>query len=178
MNPSSLRGKYLILPHQLLSLHFFLSDVHSLGHKRHCRYRDCLCLKCEETKKRQEYMADMQYIKRNGKAEEARLGKRADMIAIFNERMKNKQSKKKITETEGTEMAKRDKNPEQSASFEFTDSNMPEIQDMLRYFRNELDITDEDDILYHSLVALLQDMDQSDTKPIHEYILNVYRGLN
>lgn len=42
-------------------------------------------------------MADMQYIKRNGKAEEARLGKRADMIAIFNERMKNKQSKKKIT---------------------------------------------------------------------------------
>lgn len=76
------------------------------------------------------------------------------------------------TETEGIETAKRDKNTEQSASFEFTDSNMPEIQDMLKYFRNELEITDEDDILYHSLVALLQDMDQSDTKPIHEYILN------
>lgn len=43
-------------------------------------------------------MADMQYIKRNGVAEEARLGKRADMNAIFTERMKNKLSKKKIGE--------------------------------------------------------------------------------
>ena len=41
-------------------------------------------------------MADMQYIKRNGIAEEARLGKRADMIAIFNERMKTKMNKKKM----------------------------------------------------------------------------------
>lgn len=41
-------------------------------------------------------MADMQYIKRNGVAEEARLGKRADMLAIFNERMKTKKNKKKM----------------------------------------------------------------------------------
>lgn len=41
-------------------------------------------------------MADMQYIKRNGSAEEARLGRRADMNAIFSERMRNKMSKKKV----------------------------------------------------------------------------------
>ena len=78
-----------------------------------------------------------------------------------------------FVETEGTE-AKRDKviEQQQSANYEFAEANMPEIQDLLKYFRNELEVADEDDILYHSLVVLLQDMDQNDTKPIHEYILN------
>lgn len=86
----------MIIPGYTYSVSFKYLIIFISGHKRHCKFRYCDCQKCIEIKERQEYMADMQYIKRNGIAEEARLGKRADMIAIYNERMKNK-NKKKIT---------------------------------------------------------------------------------
>ncbi|XP_015788588.1 doublesex- and mab-3-related transcription factor C2 isoform X4 [Tetranychus urticae] len=126
------------------------------GHKRHCKFRYCECPKCLEIKERQEYMADMQYIKRNGVAEEARLGKRADMIAIYNERMKNK-SKKKVTEPDGSgKEARSTPLNGKSITLESVDSI---VQDLITYIRDVLKITDEDDILFHCLVVLIQDLD-------------------
>ncbi|XP_053201586.1 doublesex- and mab-3-related transcription factor DM-W-like [Panonychus citri] len=152
------------------------------GHKRHCKHRDCKCRKCIETKERQEYMADMQYIKRNGNAEEARLGKKADMIAIYNERMKNKKSKKTVLETEcdklTTHMAElgdevRSKSPvDKSIPHEVVDSN---IQDLLHFFREELRLTEEDDMLFHSLVVMVQDLEEATNDSVYDNIIEIYK---
>lgn len=73
-------------------------------------------------------------------------------------------------ETEGADA--KNKTAEQSSTNKPIDFNIRDIQDILDYFKNVLEITDEDDILYHSLVVLIRDFDQNDIKPMHEYILN------
>jgi len=75
------------------------------AHKRDCKFLDCQCKLCVNTRLRREHMADMQYIKRNGMVELERLQndqdaqeKKKDIYEkIFQERMANK-NKKRIVE--------------------------------------------------------------------------------
>jgi len=80
------------------------------AHKRDCKFLDCMCKLCVNTRLRREHMADMQYIKRNGIVELERLqneqdaqAKKKDIyVKIFQERMTNKSKKRLMKDLENS----------------------------------------------------------------------------